>query len=55
MDAYHIMPHFWKCVLTFGTKSEENEFEFPSFRSRMCVDSKNEIVTGKFHVHLDDQ
>ncbi|KAF2185420.1 hypothetical protein K469DRAFT_707665 [Zopfia rhizophila CBS 207.26] len=31
MNTYKIFSDFWKCVLTFGRKFEENEFEFPGF------------------------
>lgn len=34
MDANQVMPPFWKCMFTFGRKSQENEFEFPGFRKR---------------------
>jgi hypothetical protein len=34
MDTYNILPRFLKCILTFGRKNEENEFEFPGFAAR---------------------
>ncbi|KAF4626595.1 hypothetical protein G7Y89_g11565 [Cudoniella acicularis] len=34
ITSYKIFAPFWKCVLTYGTKTVENEFEFPGFRCR---------------------
>lgn len=34
LEAYTVFPQFWRCVLSFGRKSEENEFEFPGFRAK---------------------
>jgi hypothetical protein len=34
ITSYSIFAPFWKCVLTYGIKAVENEFEFPGFRNR---------------------
>ncbi|KAG4422124.1 hypothetical protein IFR04_004751 [Cadophora malorum] len=41
METYSITPNFWKCVFTFGRKSEENEFEFPGFNCRKARAEKS--------------
>ncbi|KAH7323474.1 hypothetical protein BKA65DRAFT_555156 [Rhexocercosporidium sp. MPI-PUGE-AT-0058] len=41
MNTYEVFPSFWKCVLTFGRKSEENEFEFPGFSARRSRDRRS--------------
>lgn len=41
MTAYEVFAPFWKCVFTFGVKSQENEFEFPGLNKR-----RNYIVTN---------
>ena len=53
LTEYNVFPQFWKCVFTFGRKTEENEFEFPGFRVRNTVTSEPNAqaeqseVTGK--------
>ncbi|KAH8774172.1 hypothetical protein BGZ57DRAFT_763271 [Hyaloscypha finlandica] len=44
MSTYEIMPPFWRCVFTFGRKSEENEFEFPRFGQRRSRNPKSNSV-----------
>ncbi|PVH79933.1 hypothetical protein DL98DRAFT_515816 [Cadophora sp. DSE1049] len=39
MGTYDVFQNFLKCVLTYGRKSEENEFEFPGFSVRRTRDS----------------
>ncbi|KAK1142094.1 hypothetical protein N8T08_008177 [Aspergillus melleus] len=34
LTTYNVFPHFWKTVLTFGRKTEENEYAFPTFRAK---------------------
>ncbi|PLB50949.1 hypothetical protein P170DRAFT_354283 [Aspergillus steynii IBT 23096] len=34
LATYNVFPHFWKTVLTFGRKTEENEYAFPTFRAK---------------------
>ena len=34
LKQYAVFPQFWKCVFTFGRRSEDHEFEFPGFRAR---------------------
>ncbi|KAI9036742.1 uncharacterized protein KD926_001376 [Aspergillus affinis] len=34
LKTYNVFPHFWKTVLTFGRKTEENEYAFPTFRGK---------------------
>ncbi|OCK74722.1 hypothetical protein K432DRAFT_363217 [Lepidopterella palustris CBS 459.81] len=37
IDVHETFSPFWKCVFTFGRKTDENEFEFPGFRARRTL------------------
>jgi len=49
MDAYEVMPDFWKCVFAFGKKDREKEFDFPHCRPRItrCGSDGQELCQGK--------
>lgn len=47
MSKYKIMPPLWRYMLTFGRKSEENEFEFPRFGQRRTrTPNSNDFTQG---------
>ncbi|GFF67074.1 hypothetical protein IFM61392_03858 [Aspergillus lentulus] len=33
LAAHNVFDHFWRCILTFGIKFQENEYDFPPFRA----------------------
>ncbi|RHZ43576.1 uncharacterized protein CDV56_100709 [Aspergillus thermomutatus] len=33
LAAHNVFDHFWRCMLTFGIKFQENEYDFPPFRA----------------------
>ncbi|OJD29032.1 cmgc cdk protein kinase [Diplodia corticola] len=34
IDIFAVFPPFWRCIFTFGKKSNEDECDFPGFKSR---------------------
>lgn len=53
LKAYTVFPQFWRCVVTFGRKSEENEFEFPGFRAK-CSRNSGATNCETFGMHTLD-
>ncbi|KAH1439938.1 hypothetical protein KXX68_004185 [Aspergillus fumigatus] len=35
LAAHNVFDHFWRCILTFGIKFQENEYDFPPFRANI--------------------
>jgi len=46
LTEHNVFPQFWKCVFTFGRKTEENEFEFPGFRARSSISPESTTLNG---------
>ena len=52
LKTFNVFAEFWKCALVFGRKSEENEFEFPGFRTKRSQTSggKSEAIGASLDI-----
>jgi hypothetical protein len=39
-DNYNVFASFWKCLFTFGRRSEEGEFKFPTHTTQPLINSE---------------
>ncbi|GFF79596.1 hypothetical protein IFM53868_02639 [Aspergillus udagawae] len=43
LAAHNVFDHFWRCILTFGIKFQENEYDFPPFRANSEQNTHSQV------------
>ncbi|KAF7173147.1 hypothetical protein CNMCM5623_005370 [Aspergillus felis] len=43
LAVHNVFDHFWRCILTFGIKFQENEYDFPPFRANNEQNSQSRV------------